>query len=170
MEEALSIHMASCPPRSLSLRSSPVCREGLQPWEILHTYYRDQMREQMLKRFVNIDHFTVWKWDHFLKISSQKPCLLVIKNMSIVLLDSFKDSSIRSLQPLGPRLVPSTGYLELGHTAGGEWWAGVQSSICCSPSLPITHITPEPPPTPIRENLSSMKLGSWCQKCFVLLL
>ena len=90
--------------------------------------------------------------------------------MSIVLLDSFKDSSIRSLQPLGPRLVPSTGYLELGHTAGGEWWAGVQSSICCSPSLPITHITPEPPHTPIQENLSSMKLGSWCQKYLVLLL
>ena len=170
MEEALSIHVVLCPPVSLSLRSSPVCRAGLQPWQILHTYYRDQMREQMLKRFVNIERFTVWKWDHFLKISSQKPCLLVIKNMSIVLLDSFRDSSTRSPQPLGSRRVPSTGCLELGHTAGDEWWAGVQSSICCSPSLPITHITPEPPHTPIQENLSSMKLGSWCQKYLVLLL
>ena len=170
MEEPLSIHVVLCSPGSLSLRSSPVYRAGLQPWQILHTYYRDQMREQMLKHSVNIEHFIVWKWDHFLKVSSQKPCLPVIKNMSIVLLDSFRDSSIRSPQPLGPRLVPSTGCLELGHTAGGEWWAGVQSSICCSPSLPITHITPEPPHTPIWENLSSMKLGSWCQKFWVLLL
>jgi hypothetical protein len=57
MEQALSIHVALCPPGPLSLRSSPVCRAGLQPCWLLHTYHRDQMREKMLKGFENIEGF-----------------------------------------------------------------------------------------------------------------
>ena len=55
-------HLASmwpCVSQGLSLWSSPVCRAGWQSCCLLHTYHRDQMREQMLKCFENIESFTV---------------------------------------------------------------------------------------------------------------
>ena len=60
MEEALSIHVALCPPRSLSLRSSAVCGTGITALSASsHLLQGSDEREQMFKGFENIKCFTV---------------------------------------------------------------------------------------------------------------
>ena len=134
MEEAHSIHMALCP-----WASGPhLCVErGFQPGWLLHMfYYRDQMREQMLKGFENIDHFTVLKWDHILKGCRQKTCLPIIKNIPIVL-SSFRDSKSR---------VPNSWAKLIWSVAVRDWAAqqevsGVQRSKASSAAPHRSHYT-----------------------------
>ena len=56
-------HLASmwpCVPRGLSASGPYLCVEqGLQVCQFLHTHYRDQMTEQMLKCFETLECFTV---------------------------------------------------------------------------------------------------------------